>query len=83
MPVDHPAPRNPALFVPAVAARRSDRSPGLLKPGDVARLLGISVVTVRRRIREGALAYVRIAGRLYVRPQDLEAFIARHHVPDR
>lgn len=82
MTASHGTPPNP-LFVPTIAARRSGQVPALLKLTDVAGLLRVSVVTVRRRIREGALAHLRIAGRIYVRPQDLEAFVAKHHVPDR
>lgn len=72
-----------SLRTPATPRRRSDCSPVRLKLDDVAQILGVSVITVRRRIGEGALGHVRIAGRLYVRPQDLEAFVARYHVPGR
>lgn len=68
------------LLVPATALSRLPRSgfSGLLVLREVAKVLNVSVVTVRRRIRDGSLPALRIKGRLYVRPEELRAYVERH-----
>lgn len=51
---------------------------GLVKLRDVANLLGVSMITVRRRVRDGSLPHLRIKGRLYFRPAEVHAFIEAH-----
>jgi excisionase family DNA binding protein len=53
----------------------------LLKLRDVANVLSISTVTVRRRVRDGSLPAVRIKGRLYFHPHEVKAFLAKHATP--
>ena len=55
----------------------------LLKPDDVARQLGVSRVTVYRRIWDGSLPAVRIGenGPLRVDPRELERWLEEHMVP--
>jgi excisionase family DNA binding protein len=43
-----------------------------------AAILGVSPVTVRRRVRDGSLPHIRIKGRLYFKPTELQAFIEAH-----
>lgn len=57
--------------------------PSLVKLSHVAKRLGVSSITVRRRVTDGSLPHIRIKGRLYFHTQDIEAFIARHRYPDR
>lgn len=52
--------------------------PSLVKLREVAKLLGVSIVTVRRRVREGSLPHLRMKGRLYFRPTEVHAFIEAH-----
>jgi len=47
----------------------------LLDVDAAAANLGVSPATVRRLVRAGTLAYVRIGDRVLFRPQDLESFI--------
>lgn len=65
--------RSAASPPPAVQA------PRLLKLAAVATLLGVAPITVRRRVRDGSLAHVRIHDRLYFSEADVRAFIARNH----
>ena len=43
-----------------------------------AAILGVSPVTVRRRVRDGSLPHIRIKNRLYFKPTELHAFIEAH-----
>ena len=67
-------------LVPAAALSRLPRAgmSGLLVLREVAKVLGVSVVTVRRRVRDGSLPAHRIKGRLYVKPEELRAYVERH-----
>ena len=47
-----------------------------------AKLLGISSVTLRRRVRAGEIGHVRDHGRLFFRLSDIDAYIARRHRPE-
>jgi hypothetical protein len=40
--------------------------------------LGVSAVTVRRRVRDGSLSHIRIMNRLYFRPNELHEFVEAH-----
>lgn len=50
----------------------------VLKLREVAKLLDISTVTVRRRVRDGSLAAVRVKGRLYFHPHEIKAFLMKN-----
>jgi len=66
-------------FLPAQARAAADRPiEGLIKLSAAAKLLGVSAVTIRRRVADGSLTPVRSKGRLYFEPVELRAFIARH-----
>jgi excisionase family DNA binding protein len=45
---------------------------------EAASILGVSAVTVRRRVRDGSLPHIRISGRLYFKLNELNAFIEAH-----
>lgn len=47
----------------------------LLKLVDVAAILNVSKITVRRRVADGSLPHVRIKGRLYFKLDDIKRFI--------
>lgn len=47
----------------------------LLKVRDAAALLGMSTITVRRRVRDSTLPHFRIRGQIYFRLNELNAFI--------
>jgi excisionase family DNA binding protein len=53
----------------------------LLRLKQVAQLLGISEITIRRRVREGSLPHIRIKGQVYFRPHEVKAYIDRHAEP--
>jgi excisionase family DNA binding protein len=61
----------PVPFPPSVHAR-------LIQITEAAAILGVSLVTVRRRVRDGSLPHIRIKGRLYFKPNELNAFIEAH-----
>ena len=66
-------------FLPAQARAAAYRPvEGLIKLSQAARLLGVSAVTIRRRVADGSLTPVRSKGRLYFEPAELRAFITRH-----
>ncbi len=71
---------NRPFLIPAAALSRLPRAglTRLLALREVAAMLGISVVTARRRIHSGALPAHRIEGRLYVKPEELRAYVERH-----
>jgi excisionase family DNA binding protein len=50
----------------------------LIQMKEAASILGVSAVTVRRRVRNGSLPHIRISGRLYFKPNELHAFIEAH-----
>jgi excisionase family DNA binding protein len=50
----------------------------LLRLKEVAKLLGVSEITIRRRVREGTLPHIRINGQVYFRPHELKAYIDLH-----
>lgn len=50
----------------------------LLRPSEVASLLGLSVITIRRRIQDGSLPHTRLNKRLYVRLSAVKAYVERH-----
>ena len=43
-----------------------------------AAMLGVSPVTVRRRVRDGSLPHIRINSRLYFKMNELQAYIEKH-----
>jgi excisionase family DNA binding protein len=51
--------------------------PEFLSVGEVARRLQISEETVRRWVREGQLASIRVGRQFRIYPHDLERFLAR------
>lgn len=53
------------------------KASSLLKLAAVAKLLGMAAITVRRRVKDGSLAHVRIEGRLYFKIADVHAFVDR------
>jgi excisionase family DNA binding protein len=57
--------------------------PALLGVGEVARLLGCSPRTVRRRIGEGTLPAVIEGGRLMIRGDELRAYVEALGRPGR
>lgn len=66
-------------FLPTQARTTADRPlEKLIKLTSAAAILGVSAVTVRRRVADGSLTPVRINERLYFEPAELRAFIARH-----
>ena len=50
----------------------------LLTIGEASVILGVSGVTVRRRVRSGALPHIRISSRLYFKLAKLNAFVEAH-----
>jgi excisionase family DNA binding protein len=49
----------------------------LLTLDDVAKILQVSVVTVRRLINDGALKAIKVRGQLRVKQEDLDAYLRR------
>lgn len=49
----------------------------LLTLDDVAKILQVSVVTVRRLINDGDLKAIKVRGQLRVRREDLEDYLRR------
>jgi excisionase family DNA binding protein len=47
----------------------------LLKVRDAAALLGVSTITVRRRVRDNTLPHFRIMGQIYFKLNELNAFV--------
>ena len=58
-------------------SRRRDL-PALVPIRAAASAIGVSARTLRRRVEDGSLPAHRIRGRLYVRPEELRAFVERH-----
>lgn len=58
--------------------QRRTMLPNLVRVREAAMAVGVSPRTLRRRIEEGLLPAVRIKSRLYVKPEDLRAFVERH-----
>lgn len=52
--------------------------PRLIPLARAAVLLGLSARTLRRRVRDGSLPAHRIRSSLYIRPEELRAFVERH-----
>ncbi len=52
----------------------------LLKLVDVAAILNVSKITVRRRVADSSLPHVRIKGRLYFKLEDIKRFIETQRV---
>ena len=50
----------------------------LMQLREAAVTLGVSAVTVRRRVRDGSLSHIRIMNRLYFRPNELHEFVEAH-----
>lgn len=50
----------------------------ILKLSDVAARLGLSAMTIRRRVKDGSLPHIRMKGRLYFRPHEVQAFLEAH-----
>lgn len=66
-------------FLPTQARPAADRPvERLIKLSVAAGILGVSAVTIRRRVADGSLTPVRVNGRLDFEPGELRAFIALH-----
>ena len=66
-------------FLPAQARAAADRPlEKVIKLSVAADILGVSAVTIRRRVADGSLRHIRMKGRLYFELAELRAFIARH-----
>lgn len=50
----------------------------LIQIKEAAAMLGVSIVTIRCRVRDGSLPHVRIKGRLYFRANELHAYVEAH-----
>ena len=50
----------------------------LLKVRDVAILLGVSVITVRRRVKANTLPHFRISGQIYFKLVEINTFVEVH-----
>lgn len=70
--------RKPVLYSPATS--RAVVPAPLLKLGNVAAILNVSAVTVRRRVADGSLPHIRIKGRLYFKLEDIKRFIDAQRV---
>ncbi len=55
----------------------------LLDLGEAARQLGISPMTVRRRVREGVMPHHRIGARILFSAADIQAYLDACAVPAR
>lgn len=77
--VDRLAGEQASLFVAAAspAQRTSTASRKLLSAPEVAEILGLGESTVRRMMRDGDLASVKIGAARRVRQEDLDAYVAR------
>jgi hypothetical protein len=51
--------------------------PLLLRPRAAAKRLGISIEALRNEVERGALKQIRVGRMLYIRPEDLLAYVAR------
>lgn len=72
-------PKTSHSFLPIQTRTTADRPiEGLIKLSKAAAILGVSAVTIRRRVADGSLTPVRSHGRLYFEPAELRTFIARH-----
>ncbi len=58
--------------------QRTKALPQLVPVREAAVSIGVSPRTLRRRVEDGSLPAVRIKGRLYVKPEELRAFVERH-----
>ena len=71
-------------LLPAVAGKLpgtnkvSGAADPVLKIGPASSILGVSRVTIRRRVADGTLPHLRIKGRLYFKKSDLHAYIEAH-----
>lgn len=67
-------------FPPRPARRTAQVLPAnrLIGLKEAAAVLGVSAVTVRRRVRSGALPHIRISTRLYFKLTELNTFIEAH-----
>lgn len=54
------------------------RGAKLLRVRDVAVLLGVSVITVRRRVKANTLPHFRISGQIYFKMSEINAFVEIH-----
>lgn len=57
------------------AVRSGPDAPQLLSTADVSKALGVAEITVRRLIRSGELARIKIGKRTLVHPADVVAFV--------
>jgi excisionase family DNA binding protein len=65
------------MLVAEEPPERRDSSIRLLKVGEVAENLALSVATVRRLVRSGQLASIRIGGSVRFRLEDVSGLIER------
>ncbi|MCE7937136.1 MAG: helix-turn-helix domain-containing protein [Chloroflexi bacterium CFX6] len=75
--VDRLAGEQATLLVATAAPARRGPSPRLLSAPEVADILGLGESTVRRMMRDGDLASVKIGAARRVRQEDLDAYVAR------
>jgi excisionase family DNA binding protein len=69
------------LKAQCLAGKMLNQGLQLLRLKEVAKLLGVSEITIRRRVREGSLPHIRIKGQVYFRPHEVKAYIDRHAEP--
>ena len=68
----------PDLVLVPGSTNTGQSMPALLSLNAAAGLLGISAHTLRKYIARGELARIKLARRVLIDPQDLQAFIRRH-----
>jgi excisionase family DNA binding protein len=57
--------------------------PRRLSVEEAATILGVSVFTVRKLIRQRAVPYYRVGRRVILDPEDLERYLCQHRVEPR
>ncbi len=68
----------PPKAKPETAGSPFNTVEGLIKIRAAAAILGVSAVTVRRRVADGSLPHVRMKGQLYFKKSELRLFIEAH-----
>ena len=53
----------------------------LLKYKEAAKILSVSVRTVRRLVDEGTLSPIRVRGRVNFKKKDIQEYIEKHKTP--
>jgi excisionase family DNA binding protein len=63
------------LALDAATWPNAEAAKHLLKVRDAAALLGMSTITVRRRVRDSTLPHFRIKGQIYFKLSEINAFL--------